>query len=57
LAWTATTQSMGAPEVQVAPVAAIVAVLVTAILLACAVAFVPAQLAARTHPARVLRSE
>ena len=57
LAWTATAEGMGAPAVQVAPVAAIVAVFVGALLLACGVAAVPARLASRSHPAQVLRTE
>ena len=57
LAWSATANGMGAPEVQVAPVAAAVAVFVASLLLACVVAAVPARLAARAHPAQVLRTE
>ena len=57
LAWSATAQSMGAPEVQVAPIAGMVAVLAASIVLACGVAAIPARLAARARPAEVLRTE
>ena len=57
LAWSATATGMGAPEVQVAPVAAAVAVFASSLLLACVVAAVPARLASRAHPAQVLRTE
>jgi hypothetical protein len=57
LAWSATAESMGAPEVHAAPILAIVLVLAGAVLVAVLVATVPAQIASRTHPALVLRAE
>ena len=57
LAWTATANGMGAPEVQVTPAVAAIAVFAVSLLLACVVAAVPARLAARAHPAEVLRTE
>lgn len=57
LAWSATVRGMGAPEVQVAPVAAVAGVLVAAVVLALGVAAVPGRLAAQTRPAQVLRTE
>jgi len=57
VAWTLTARSLGAPEVQVAPVPAIAAVLVGALVLSWGVAAVPGRLAARARPAAVLRTE
>jgi hypothetical protein len=57
LAWSATARAMGAPEVQVAPVLAVAGVLAGAIVLAWGVAAIPGRLAARTHPAQILRAE
>lgn len=55
--WTLTAQSMGAPVVPVVPAAAALAVVVGAGLLAWGVSAVPGRLAARAHPATILRTE
>ena len=55
--WTLTAQSMGAPVVPVVPAAATLAVVVGAGALAWAVSAVPGRLAARAHPATILRTE
>jgi hypothetical protein len=57
VAWGLTAQSLGAPEVQVTPVLALVAVVAGAGLVGMVVAALPARLAARAHPARILRTE
>lgn len=57
LAWRATAQGMGAPEVHVLPVGAAIGSLVAAVVLANLVATVPGHLATRARPADALRSE
>ncbi len=55
--WTLTARSMGAPEVPVVSLVALAGVVAGAILLGLGVAAVPGRLAARAHPAVILRSE
>jgi ABC-type lipoprotein release transport system permease subunit len=57
VAWSLTAQSLGAPEVQATPIAALLAVLAAAAGVAVAVALVPGHLAGRIRPAAVLRAE
>lgn len=57
LAWRATAQGMGAPEVHVVPVLAAVCAVLGAAVLANLVAAIPGRLAARAHPASALRTE
>lgn len=57
LAWRATAQGMGAPEVHVVPVLAAIGSVLGALLLANLVAALPGRVAARAHPASALRTE
>jgi len=57
VAWSLTTHSLGAPTVQVAPLAAMLAVVAGAFLVSWAASAIPGRLAARLHPATILRAE
>jgi hypothetical protein len=57
LAWAATAESLGAPDVQVLPVLALVGVVLGALVVANVVATLPGRAAARTRPALVMRAE
>lgn len=57
VAWSLTATNLGAPEVHVAPVAALVAVVVGALVVTNGIAAVPGRAAARARSAVVLRTE
>ena len=57
LAWRVTAQGLGAPEVHVLPLATAVGSVVVAAVVTVLVALVPGRVAARAHPANVLRAE
>jgi ABC-type antimicrobial peptide transport system permease subunit len=57
VAWSLTTDSLGAPSVQVTPVVAAVSVLAGALVIGWLASAIPGRLAARLHPAAVLRTE
>lgn len=57
LAWAATASGLGAPQVHVLPIVALVAVVLGSLAVANVMAALPGRLAARTRPAAVLRTE
>jgi hypothetical protein len=57
VAWTQVARSLGAPEVQVVPLLAVLLAVVGALVLANVIAAGPARVAGRTRPAAVLRAE